>query len=191
MLLIDHIYKKQRTLDQLPRRGQRIPVGTEHHWLGESLGYFPGGFEMWRWRQGMSTTYSVFNPATRKVEIAVSGTRYITNSRSFKIFGVYARPKNQVRAIAVYEYLIRELRLVLVSDKVQSPGGQRIWRELKRKSTLNVYGYDFRTHQAYETKGANFDLLYVTNKELERAEPGTVKDLQGWARGVRLVARLA
>ena len=191
MLLIDHIYKKQRTLDQLPRRGQRIPVGTEHHWLGEYLGYFPGGFEMWRWRQGMSTTYSVFNPATRKVEISVSGTRYITNPYSFKIFGVYARPKNQVRAIAVYEYLIRELHLVLVSDKVQSPGGQRIWRELKRKSTLNVYGYDFRTHQAYETKGANFDLLYVTNKELERAEPGTVKDLQGWARGVRLVARLA
>jgi hypothetical protein len=80
---------------------------------------------------------------------------------------------------------------VLVSDKVQSPGGQRIWRQLKRKSTLNVYGYDFRTHTAYETAGANFDLLYVTTRELERAEPGTVKDLQGWASNVKLVARLA
>jgi hypothetical protein len=139
----------------------------------------------------MITTYNVFNPETRKVELAISGTRYITNPNSFKIYGVYARPKNQVRAITVYEYLIRELNLVLVSDHYQSPGGQRIWRELKRKSSLNVYGYDFRTHRAYETSGKNFDLLYVTAQELERAEPGTIKDLQGWARSVRLVARMA
>jgi hypothetical protein len=191
MLLIDHIYKKQRTLDQLPRRGKRIPIGDENYWLGEYVGYFPGGFEIWRWRHGMITTYNVFNPETRKVELAISGTRYITNPNSFKIYGVYARPKNQVRAITVYEYLIRELNLVLVSDHYQSPGGQRIWRELKRKSSLNVYGYDFRTHRAYETSGKNFDLLYVTAQELERAEPGTIKDLQGWARSVRLVARMA
>jgi hypothetical protein len=191
MLLIDHIYKKQRTLEHLPRRGKRIPVDEERYWLGEYIGYFTGGFEVWRWRHGMATTYNIFNPETRKVEIAVSGTRYITNPNSFKIYGVYARPKNQVRAVTVYEYLIRELNLVLVSDHYHSPGGQRIWRELKRKSSLNVYGYNFRTDQAYETKGANFDLLYVTARELERAEPGTVKDLQGWARNVRLVARQA
>lgn len=191
MLLIDHIYKKQRTLEHLPKRGKRILIGEEQYWLGEYLDRFPGGYEIWRWRHGMSTTFNIFNPETRKVELAVSGTRYITNPNSLKIFGVYARPKNQVRAIAVYEYLIRELNLVLVSDHYQSPGGQRIWRQLKRKSTLNVYGYDFRTHQAYETSGKNFDLLYVTARELERAEPGTVKDLQGWARNVRLVARLA
>jgi hypothetical protein len=159
--------------------------------LGEYLGYFSGGFEIWRWRHGMATTYSIFNPATHKVELAISGTRYITNPNSFKIFGVYARPKNQVRAITVYEYLIRELRLVLVSDKVQSPGGQRIWRQLKRKSSLNVYGYDFRTHQAYETQGNNFNLLYVTTRELESAKTGKIKELQGWASNVRLVARLA
>ncbi len=146
---------------------------------------------MWRWRHGMATTYCIFNPETRKVEISISGTRYITNPLSFKIFGVYARPKNQVRAIGLYEYLIRQLNLTLISDHCQSPGGQRIWRELKRKSSLNVYGYDFRTHEAYETSGHNFDQLYVTTKQLERAVPGTVKELQGWARNVRLVARLA
>lgn len=191
MLLIDHIYKKQRTLEHLPRRGKRIPLGEERYWLGEYLAYFSGGFEIWRWRSGMSTTYNIFNPNTRKVELAVSGTRYISNPYSFKIFGVYARPKNQVRAIDVYEYLIKELDLVLVSDHYQSPGGQRIWRELKRKSSLNVYGYDFRTHQAYETKGSNFDQLYVTPKELEQAKPGEIKDLQGWAKYIRLVARRA
>ena len=191
MLLIDHIYKKQRTLEHLPRRGKRIPIGDETYWLGEYVGYFSGGFEMWRWRHGMSTTYNVFNPATRKVELSISGTRYITNPYSFKIYGVYARPRNQVRAVDVYEYLIRKLNLVLISDHYQSPGGQRIWRQLKRKSSLNVYGYDFRTHQAYETRGQNFDRLYVTARELERAEPGTVKDLQGWASSVKLVARLA
>jgi len=191
MLLIDHIYKKQRTLDQLPRRGQRISIGTERYWLGECLGYFTGGFEIWRWRRGMSTTYNVFNPATRKVEIAVSGTRYIANPYSFKIFGVYARPKNQVRAIEVYEYLIRQLNLILISDHCQSPGGQRIWRELKRKSSLNVYGYDFRNHLAYETKGHNFNRLYVTVRELEQAQPGEIKELQGRAKNIKLVARLA
>ena len=191
MLLIDHIYKKQRTLEQLPKRGKRILIGEEQHWLGQYIGSFPGGFEMWRWRAGMSTTYNVFNPTTRKVEISLSGTRYITNPYSLKIFGVYARPRNQVRAVDLYEYLIRELHLVLVSDHYQSPGGQRIWRELKRKSSLNVYGYDFRTHVAYETKGENFDLLYVTTRELERAQPGEIKDLQGWASNVKLVARLA
>jgi hypothetical protein len=191
MLLIDHIYKKQRTLDQLPRRGQRIPVGDERYWMGEYIDCIAGGFEIWRWRAGMSTTFNVFNPTTRKVELSISGTRYITNPNSFKIFGVYARPKNQVRAVEVYEYLIRKLQLVLVSDHYQSPGGQRIWRELKRKSSLNVYGYDFRTHTAYETKGTNFDLLYVTTRELERAQPGEIKYLQGWATQVKLVARLA
>ena len=139
----------------------------------------------------MSTSYNIFNPTTRRVELAISGTRYITNPYSFKIYGVYARPRNQVRAVAVYEYLIRKLGLVLISDHYHSPGGQRIWRQLKRKSSLNVYGYDFRTHEAYETKGNNFDLLYVTTQELERAESGTIKDLQGWASQVRLVARLA
>ena len=191
MLLIDHIYKKQRTLEQLPKRGKRILIGEEQYWLGEYIGPFPGGFEMWRWRAGMSSTYNVFNPDTRRVELSISGTRYKTNDWSFKIYGVYARPKNRVRAVEVYEYLIRELNLVLVSDHYQSPGGQRIWRELKRKTSLNVYGYDFRTHQAYETRGRNFDLLYVTTRELERAQPGEIKDLQGWASQVRLVARLA
>lgn len=191
MLLIDHIYKKQRTLEHLPRRGKRIPLDEERYWLGEYIGYFSGGFEMWRWRSGMSTTYNVFNPETRRVEIAVSGTRYIANPYSFKIYGVYARPRNQVRAIDVYEYLIRQLNLVLISDHYQSPGGQRIWRELKRKSSLNVYGYDFRTHQAYETRGNNFDLLYVTTKELEQAKPGCIKVLKSRARNIRLVARLA
>jgi hypothetical protein len=191
MLLIDHIYKKQRTLEHLPRRGKRIPLDEQQYWLGEYLGYFPGGFEIWRWRSGMSTSYNIFNPVTRRVEIAVSGTRYITNPNSFKIYGVYARPKNQVRAVEVYEYLIKKLNLVLVSDKIQSPGGQRIWRELKRKSTLNVYGYNLRTHEAYETHGQNFDLLYVNSRELERAEPGEIKDLQSWASNIRLVARQA
>lgn len=191
MLLIDHIYKKQRTLDQLPKRGKRILIGEERDWLGQYIDNFPGGFELWRWRSGNAIAYSIFNPETRRVELTIAGTRYLTNDWAFKIYGVYARPKNQVRAIDVYEYLIRRLNLVLVSDQYQSPGGQRIWRELKRKSSLNVYGYDFRTDIAYETKGRNFDLLYVTARELERAEPGEIKDLKGWASGVRLVARLA
>ena len=40
-------------------------------------------------------------------------------------------------------------------------------------------------------KGKNFDLLYVTTRELERAQPGEIKALKGWASNVKLVARLA
>jgi hypothetical protein len=143
---------------------------------------------MWRWRSGMTTTYNVFNPTTRKVEISVSGTRYINNPRSFKIYGVYARPRNQVRAVEVYEYLIRQMDLILVSDRVQSPGGQRVWRELKRKSTLKVYGYDFRLEKGYSVKGSNFDLLYTTPNQIKNSLPGQKQQLKGIARNIRLVA---
>ena len=191
MLLIDHVYKKLRTVEQLPRRGRRIPLGTESEHLGQFVCGFPGGYELWRDRLGLATSYNVFDPKKRRVELTMHGTRFIGNPDSFVIFGVYARPCNQVRAIELYEFLIRRLRLTLVSDRNQSPGGQRIWKQLHRKHSLMVYGYNFRTNQIVDVTGSKLNDAYVTIRELETAEPGTKKALKSRAANIRLVACLA
>ena len=188
MLLIDFIYKKLRTVDQLPRRGQRIPIQDENYWLGEYISKFPGGYELWRIRQGLSTGYSVFDPCARKVELYLSGTRFVDNERSFKIYGIYARPNNRVKAIKLYEFLIKKLNLVLISDKTQSPGGQRIWRQLRRKSSISVYGWNFKTQQPVDISGKQLNDIYITPKQLERAERGKIQELKGKASNIRLVA---
>ena len=188
MLLIDFIYKKLRTVDQLPRRGKRIPIQDEKYWLGEYVSKFSGGFELWRIRQGLSSGYSVFNPLTRKVELYLSGTRFKDNERSFKIYGIYARPNNQVRAINLYEFLIKKLNLILISDKIQSPGGQRIWRQLRRKSSISVYGWNFKTQKPVDISGKNLNNIYVTPKQIERAESGKIQELKHKASNIRLVA---
>lgn len=191
MLLIDFVYKKQRTVDHLPKRGKRIPLKNQEYWLGKFISKFPGGFELWRLRQGLTTSYSVFDPVSRKVELYLSGTRYLNTPRSFKIFGIYARPKNRVCAIQLYEFLIKKLDLILISDQIQSPGGQRIWRQLRRKHTISVYGWNFKTQKSLDVSGKNLNDIYVTPKQIERAEPGKIQELKGKASNVRLVACLA
>jgi hypothetical protein len=188
MLLIDFIYKKQRTVDQLPRRGKRIPIENESYWLGEYISKFPGGYELWRVRQGLSSAYSVFDPNIRKVELCLSGTRFIDNERSFKIYGIYARPNNRVKAIKLYEFLIKKLNLILISDKIQSPGGQRIWQQLRRKKSIAVYGWNFKTQQPVDILDNKLNDVYVTPKQLERALPGRIQKLKHKASNIRLVA---
>lgn len=191
MLIIDNVYKKLRTVEQLPRRGRRIPIGQEMEYLGEFVSRFPGGYEIYRTRYGLTTAYNIFDPVNRRVEIAVSGTRFVNNPLSFKIYGVYARPNNQVKAVAVYEFLIKQLGLTLISDHYQSPGGYSIWKRLLRKKSISVYGYDFRKQKILDIEGHGFRSLYVTQQQLDKAKPGTVKVLKGIARNVRLVACLA
>lgn len=188
MLLINFIYKKLRTVDQLPRRGKRIPIHDESHWLGEYISKFPGGYELWRIRWGLHSGYSVFDPKTRKVELYLSGTRFINNERSFRIYGIYARPNNQIRAIKLYEFLIKKLNLVLISDKTQSPGGQRIWKQLRRKNSISVYGWNFKTQSPVDISGKNLNNIYVTPKQIERAKSGKIQELKHRASNIRLVA---
>lgn len=188
MLLIDHIYKKQRTVDQLPRKGKRIPIGDENFWLGEFISSFPGGYQLWRLRHGLFSGYSVFDPDSRKVDLYLSGTRFIHNPRSLRIYGIYARPNNRVRAIQLYEFLIKKLNVILISDKMQSPGGQRIWKQLYRKRSINVYGWNFKTDSFVDISGSRFNEIYITNKQIEKAQPGKIQDLKGRASNIRLVA---
>lgn len=190
MLLIDHIYKKQRTMDQLPKRGHRITRGQEQQFLGQYICPYPGGFELWRWRRGTSTSYTVFDPAHRRADITISGTRYPDNPDSLIIFGVYARAANRVRAVDLYDFLIRHQGLTIVSDRVQSPGGQRIWQALARRTSINVYGYNTSTNQAINAQPTDIGDLYVTNNQLKSAPVGMVQELKQQARQIRLVATL-
>ncbi len=188
MLLIDFIYKKLRTVDQLPKRGKRISKADESYWLGEYISRFPGGYELWLSRQGLLSVYNVFNPKTRRVELSLNGTRFKNNPQSFKIFGIYARPNNQIRAVKLYEFLIKKLNLTLISDQVQSPGGQRIWKQLNRKKSITVYGWNFKTHRYIDVSEGKFKQIYVTSKQIENAEPGKIQNLKGIAKNIRLVA---
>jgi hypothetical protein len=191
MLIIDYVYKKLRTVEQLPRRGRRIPISQESEYLGTFISRFSGGYEIYRARYGLTTVYNVFDPDSRRVELAVSGTRFVSNPKSFKIYGVYARPNNRVRAIQVYEFLIKKLGLTLISDQYQSPGGYSIWKRLNRKKSITVYGYDFRQQKIVDISGPGLKSVYVTQQQIDSAEPGKIKTLKGIARNVRLVACLA
>lgn len=188
MLLIDFIYKKLRTVDQLPRRGKRISIEDEDYWLGEFISTFPGGYELWRLRQGLTTSFSVFDPHSRKVELFISGTRFMDNPRSFKIFGIYAKPNNSIQAVSLYEFLIKKLNLILISDKIQSPGGKRIWKQLRRKNSISVYGWDFKKQKFVDVSGKQLDNIYVTQKQIEKAKRGEIQKLKRKASNVRLVA---
>ncbi len=188
MLLIDFIYKKLRTVDQLPKRGKRISKNDESYWLGEYISKFPGGYELWLLRHGLLSVYNVFDPETRRVELSLNGTRFKNNPQSFKIFGIYARPNNQIRAVKLYEFLIKKQNLTLISDQVQSPGGQRIWKQLHRKSSICTYGWNFKTNKAVDISNGNLKDIYVTPRDIERAEPGKIQELKSRARNIRLVA---
>lgn len=71
---------------------------------------------------------------------------------------------------------------------MQSPGGQRIWKQLYRKRSINVYGWNFKTDSFVDISGSRFNEIYITNKQIEKAQPGKIQDLKGRASNIRLVA---
>ena len=127
VMTLPGISKKGRNLDNLPRRGKPIPHGREREYLGRQVGRMPGGLQVWRYNEGTVSNYAIFDPESRRSTLNISGSRYPENPQSLIIFGVYAAPGNPVRAADFYNYLVQELGLTLISDKFQSPGGQRVW----------------------------------------------------------------
>jgi hypothetical protein len=139
---------KRQHLDVMPNDGRRIPKGQEADYMGERVGRL-GDVEVWNYNQGPLRTFVVFDPATRISQLAVTGSRYPENPDSFVVKGVYSGPKNTTRAADLYAWLVRELGLTLVSDRKQSPGGQRVWQELERRfgRSINIYAYNMRTNE--------------------------------------------
>lgn len=190
VITLPGISKKGRNLDNLPRRGKPIPPNRVQEYLGRKVGRMPGGLEVWRYNEGPVSSYAVYDPETRRATLNVSGSKYPGNPSSLIIFGVYAAADNPVRAADFYNYLVQELGLTLISDKYQSPGGQRVWQELERRfgRSIDVFAFNTKTDMPVNVGTRDEDETHVSWGELEKAEPGMTREKTAIARDIRLVA---
>ena len=190
VIILPGISKKGRNLDHLPRRGKPIPHGRESEYLGRQVGKMPGRLQVWRQNEGTVSSFSIYDPETRRATLTVKGSRYPANPNSLIIFAVYAAPGNPVRAADFYNYLVQELGLTLVSDKLQSPGGQRVWQELERRfgRSIDVFAFDTKTDMPVNVGTGDPDETHVSWDDLEKTAPGMRHERTRIARNIRLVA---
>ena len=188
--ILPGISKKGRNLDNLPKRGKPIPAGQEAQYLGNRVGRMAGGYQVWRFNEGPVSSYAVFDPDTRRVTLNMSGSKYPDNPNSFIIFGLYAARDNPVRAADFYNYLVQKLGLTLISDKYQSPGGQRVWQELERRfgRSIDVFAFNTKTDMPVNVGTRDEEETHVGHDEIDRAAPGMKREKTAIARDIRLVA---
>lgn len=167
---------------QLPKFGREIQPGQEPRYLGKKLAEYRG-FEIWQEYIGGQVSYHLFDPESQRAIITVFGSRYPNNPKSFVIAGLYAAPGNPIRAAEFYRSLIHDLGLTLVSDRKQSPGGQKVWQQLERFSDVEVHGYDTKTGKVLNI-GAGDEEMYSVPSSAIKGSP----EMQKIARDIRLVA---
>lgn len=176
---------KRQHLDVMPNGGRPIPPGQESEHMGKKVGNI-GRSEVWYYYLGGLHTYVVFDPATRRSQLAVTGSNYKTNPNSLIIKGVYSGPKNTTRAADLYAWLIQNLGLTLVSDIKQSAGGYRVWQELEQRygRQINIHGFNTKTNEPINITTKDEPETHVSQAHL----PGATGDTKETARHVRLVA---
>jgi hypothetical protein len=149
--VINHpgIKTKNQDVSGLVNNGKPVPAGQEQKLLGTKIGRL-GAYEVYKWDKGTDSAYSVYDPKTRVSQMTISGRN---KAHSFEIFGIYGGPKAPIRAADLYAWLVKNQGLTLVSDKYQSPGGQRVWQELEQRygRSVNVYAYNMKTNQPINT----------------------------------------
>lgn len=166
---------------QLPKFGRPIKPGEEVKYLGRKIADW-NGYEIWRDYLGGQVAYTLLDPDTRQSIVHAFGSRYQRNPRSFVISGLYASPGNAVSAAEFYRALILDLGLTLVSDRKQSPGGQRVWQQLEQFPDIEVYGYDTRSGEVLN--------IGAEDEEMYSVPPGAAKNRETkyLAKNIRLVA---
>jgi hypothetical protein len=167
---------------QLPRFGRPIGPGEETRYLGTKVADWQGR-EIWRDYLGGQLSYHLFDPDTRTVIVTTFGSRYKNNPRSYIIHGLYAAPGNPVGAAEFYRGLVRDLGLTLISDRKQSPGGNRVWQQLEQFPDVEVYGYDTNTDQALNFGAGDVEMYTVPSAAVAGS-----REMQQVARDLRLVA---
>jgi hypothetical protein len=167
---------------QLPRFGRPIGPGEETRYLGTKVADWQGR-EIWRDYLGGQLSYHLFDPDLRTVIVTTFGSRYKNNPRSYIIHGLYAAPGNPVGAAEFYRALVRDLGLTLISDRKQSPGGNRVWQQLEQFPDVEVYGYDTNTDQALNFGASDVEMYTVPSAAVAGS-----KEMQRVARDLRLVA---
>jgi len=145
----NNIKTKNQDKSGLVNKGEPVPPGKEKRLLGNLVGNL-GQLEVYKWDKGNDSAYSVFDPKTRVSQMTISGTN---KPHSFEIFGIYGGPKAPIRAADLYAWLVKNQGLTLVSDKYQSPGGQRVWQDLEQRygRSLNVYAFNMKTNKPINT----------------------------------------
>lgn len=174
--------KGSESQSQLPRFGRPIGPGEETHYLGTKVADWQGR-EIWRDYLGGQLSYHLFDPDTRTVIVTTFGSRYKMNPRSYIIHGLYAAPGNPVGAAEFYRGLVRDLGLTLISDRKQSPGGNRVWQQLEQFPDVEVYGYDTATDQALNFGAGDVEMYTVPSAAVAGS-----REMQRVARDLRLVA---
>ena len=167
---------------QLPRFGRPIDPGEETRYLGTKVADWQGR-EIWRDYLGGQLSYHLFDPDLRTVIVTTFGSRYKNNPRSYIIHGLYAAPGNPVGAAEFYRALVRDLGLTLISDRKQSPGGNRVWQQLEQFPDVEVYGYDTATDQALNFGAGDVEMYTVPSAAVAGS-----REMQRVARDLRLVA---
>ena len=167
---------------QLPRMGRPIRPDEESRYLGRKVVDYRG-LEIWRDVLGGQISYTLFVPESRQAMIYTFGSRYPGNTQSYVVSGLYAAPGNPIRAAEFYRALIQELGLTLVSDRKQSPGGQRVWQQLEQFADIEVYGYDTKTGETLNISASDEEMYAVSSQAAQGS-----REMQQIARDIRLVA---
>lgn len=185
--LLKRVKKKGRNNDNLGNKGQRVPVGQENDHLGKLVGQLSTGLDVYADYVSGEYQFHVFDIEKRRATLSLFGTKYPTYNKSLIVSGIYSSRDNQVRASKFYHFLITVLGYTLVSDRLQSPGGQRVWQDLERRyrQSVEVYGYDTKTGKVLNVHARDDSDTHVPADMIDR---GTPKDLMAVANHVRLVA---
>lgn len=167
---------------QLPRYGRPIEPEQQERYLGNEVGRL-GRYSIWRDWLGGQLSYHLFDPQQRRVILTTFGSQYKGNPQSYIIHGLYAAPGNPVKAHQFYRALVRDQGLTLISDRKQSPGGNRVWQQLERYPDITVHGYDTRTGEVLNIRAQDQEMYAVPSQ----ATVGS-REMQKIARDIRLVA---
>jgi hypothetical protein len=179
--ILSKVKGKGANPDQLPNRGSKISP-EKMSLLGRKVLDIDQDHSVYRDQFGGQITYNLFNTATNRSTLTVFGSRYPGNADSFIVSGLYASPDNTIPAADFYRRLITDLGLTLVSDRKQSPGGQRVWQRLEQMPGIEVHGYDTATGEVLNI-GAGDEEMYAVP-----AAAAQGKDMAKVARDIRLVA---
>ena len=166
---------------QIPRFGRPIEPDQEVRYLGQQVGKLDR-YQLWRDWLGGQLSYHVFDPESRTVVLTTFGSRYHRNPNSYIIHGLYAAPGNPVKAHQFYRNLILDQGLTLISDRKQSPGGNRVWQRLEAYPDIEVYGFDTRTGEVMNFGAADAEMYAVPPRAAQDRESRYI------AKNIRLVA---
>lgn len=167
---------------QLPRYGRPIEPEQQERYLGTEVGRL-GRYSIWRDWLGGQLSYHLFDPQQRRVILTTFGSQYKGNPQSYIIHGLYAAPGNPVKAHQFYRALVRDQGITLISDRKQSPGGNRVWQQLEHYPDITVHGYDTRTGEVLNIRAQDQEMYAVPSQ----ATVGS-REMQKIARDIRLVA---